>query len=85
MAIPGGLGTSFFLLVYGTSAEGCSGQINPVTGQVQETCGDGRSVVWQLLALGFLLFMFVAPVVTTAYLGLRLRRPARSRVAPLSP
>ncbi len=41
LVVPGGLATSFFLLVYGTSAEGCSGQINPVTGQVQETCGDG--------------------------------------------
>jgi len=89
LVVPGGLATSFFLLVYAMSAsvysESCAGEISPVTGRVQETCGEESSVGWGLLALGVLVFMFVAPVVTTAYLGLRLKRPVRSRVAPLAP
>jgi hypothetical protein len=85
LVVPGGLATSFFLLVYGVSSSGCSGEISPVTQRPVGSCEDETSAVWSVVALGFAVFLVVAPVVTTAYLALRLRRPARPRVAPLAP
>jgi len=85
LVVPGGLATSFFLLFYGVSSSGCSGEISPVTHQPVGSCEDETSAVWSVVAVSVVILLVVAPVVTTAYLALRLRRPVRSRVAPLAP
>jgi hypothetical protein len=88
LVVPGGLATSLFVIVlaFSSSISGdCAQNIGPVSGQTAGSCGDETSLVWVVLAAGFLVFLLVAPVVMTAYLALRLRRPAPSGVAPLSP
>jgi hypothetical protein len=88
LVVPGGLATSLFVLVISLSSSisgDCAQNISPVSGQPAATCGDETSLVRVVLGAGFLVVLLVAPVVTTAYLALRLRRPTPSSVAPLSP
>jgi hypothetical protein len=71
LVVPGGLALPFFLLTLGTSGEAC-GQLDggPVI------CSGGPSLARQALGVVVVTFSIVGPIVTTAYLARRLRRPS---------
>jgi uncharacterized membrane protein len=84
LVVPGGLGLSLFLLFYAASSSGEGGSLgtlcefDPATGRQfncshESTSSTGVGFT-DVLGIVLLIAVVVAPVITTAYLGYRLRR-----------
>jgi uncharacterized membrane protein len=91
LVVPGGLGLSLFLLLYAASSSGGGGslgtlcEVDPTSGrefncssQASSSTGVGFTDVLGILLL---IAVVIAPVITTAYLGYRLRRRPVAAVA----
>jgi uncharacterized membrane protein len=76
LVVPGGLGLSLALLVFGIAAtsESCSGGIGPSGTPLTETCTGGPTAIHQILVAGGITLLVVAPIAATIYLAQRLRR-----------
>jgi uncharacterized membrane protein len=91
LVVPGGLGLSLFLLFYVASSSGGGGslgtlcEVDPSSGREFNCSSQGSSSTGvgftDVLGILLLIAVVIAPVVTTAYLGYRLRRRPVAAVA----
>jgi hypothetical protein len=72
--VPGGVGASVGLAVFGTTASGCN---RPVGSSVPCDAGRGTAV----LGVALLIAVALLPLATTAYLAWRMRQPVRTAPA----
>jgi len=82
--VPGGLGLSLFLLFAvgsGAGGEVCSGTVLKGSGgpqAVTRSCTESGTSVGDVIMIVFMTALVIAPIVTTAYLGYRLRQSTRA-------
>ena len=80
LVVPGGLALPIFLAMFGgpTGVESCVEEIDPKTGLAipgTEMCSsEGPSTAMEILGPILLVVLLLAPLVTTVYLGRRMRR-----------
>jgi hypothetical protein len=72
--VPGGLAPGLFLLGIGVVAEACSRVYDQSGALVSESCSDASSLLG-VLGPVIVTVLLIAPLATTAFLAVRLRRP----------
>ena len=74
LVVPGGLLLPLALLTIGTSAGGCSTPVPAAGAREAAACIDSSGEI-NVLSLIAVTVLLLAPLVTTAYLARRMRRP----------
>ena len=79
---PGGLGLPLFLGTIAVSGGGSCGQVGEVGSQPSvNTCTDQGASAGEVLGITVLIALLLAPIVTTAYLAVRMRRASAAAIA----
>jgi uncharacterized membrane protein len=80
--VPGGLGLVILLATLSLSAGGSCVQVGDVGSQpTVNTCTDQGTSAGEVLGIGLLIALLLAPIVTTAYLAVRMRRASAAAIA----
>jgi HAAS len=74
LVVPGGLAPGLFLLGLGVVAEACSRVYDQSGALVSESCSDGSDLLG-VVGPVIVIVLLIAPLSTTAFLAVRLRRP----------
>jgi uncharacterized membrane protein len=74
LVVPGGLAPGLFLLGLGVVAEACSRVYDQSGALVSESCSDGSDLLG-VVGPVIVIVLLIAPLATTAFLAVRLRRP----------
>lgn len=70
-------------LLVGGYSEGCASEVDPVTGaDINQVCTGGPSLAAQIVWIVVLAFCVIGPFFTTAFLAVRMKRPARAGYQP---